>query len=95
MIASSTASSTASSASWWDQFAAAFASFVVADARLMLQSLLTSFGSSTEPDLSSIEPVYSRMLAIALLLLGGIVALALAERVLGGEQGIDGWSSSA
>ena len=68
---------------------AGFASFVIADARLMLGSLLSSFGSSTEPDLSSIAPVYARMLAIALLLLGAIVAFAIAERALGGQQGVD------
>ena len=83
------ASSTASSYSWWDQFMAGLAAFVIADARIMIGSLLSSFGSSTEPDLLSIAPVYSRMLAIALLILGAVVAFAIAERALGGQQGVD------
>src|SRR3989440_8401992 len=49
--------------------------------------LLASLGQSTEPDLGVIVPVYDRMLAISLLLLGGIVALALIERVAWGSLG--------
>jgi hypothetical protein len=49
--------------------------------------LLTSLGQSTEPDLSVIVPVYDRMLAISLLLVGGVVALALIERVAWGSLG--------
>ena len=49
--------------------------------------LLATLGQSTEPDLSAIAPVYNRMLAIALLLVGGIIALALIERVAWGSLG--------
>src|SRR3989442_3714290 len=49
--------------------------------------LLASLGQSTEPDLGAIVPVYERMLAISLLLVGGIVALALIERVAWGSLG--------
>src|SRR2546421_6052968 len=49
--------------------------------------LLASLGHSTEPDLGAIVPVYDRMLAISLLLIGGIVALALIERVAWGSLG--------
>src|SRR5712692_4162041 len=43
--------------------------------------LLSTLGQATEPDLTAIVPVYDRMLAIALLILGAIVALALIERI--------------
>src|SRR5256886_15279807 len=49
--------------------------------------VLASLGQSTEPDLAVIVPVYDRMLAISLLLTGGIVALALIERVAWGSLG--------
>jgi hypothetical protein len=49
--------------------------------------LLHTLGHSTEPDLNTILPVYDRMLAIALLVLGGIVALALIERIAWGSLG--------
>src|SRR5438128_4867615 len=49
--------------------------------------LLASLGQSTEPDLGAIVPVYDRMLAISLLLVGGVVALALIERVTWGSLG--------
>jgi hypothetical protein len=49
--------------------------------------LLASLGQSTEPDLAAIVPVYDRMLAISLLLVGGVIALALIERVAWGSLG--------
>ena len=49
--------------------------------------LLGTFGSSTEPDLIVIVPVYDRMLAISLLLLGAVVAFALIERIAWGSLG--------
>jgi hypothetical protein len=49
--------------------------------------LLASLGQSTEPDLAAIVPVYDRMLAISLLLVGGVIALALIERVGWGSLG--------
>ncbi len=73
---------------WANQVAAAFADWAVGMAQLNIAFLLTSFGSSTEPDFSAIAPVYERMLAIALLVLGGVMALALIERTLGGQHGV-------
>lgn len=49
--------------------------------------LIASLGQSTEPDLSTIVPVYNRMLAISLLVLGAVVALALIERIAWSAQG--------
>src|SRR5712692_9032740 len=49
--------------------------------------LLSTLGQATEPDLTAIVPVYDRMLAIALLILGAIVALALIERIAWGSLG--------
>lgn len=76
---------------WWDQLMASLAYWAAADARGAIASLLASFGSSTEPDFTAIGPIYNRMLAIALLLLGAVVALALVERIGGGAQGA-GWN---
>ena len=65
-----------------EQYVVAVAQWAVADARAGLISLMSSFGSSTEPDFNSIAPVYNRVLAIA---------VALIERILGGSAGI-GWN---
>jgi len=43
--------------------------------------------SQVEPDLSVIVPVYDRVLAISLLLLGAVMALALIERIAWGSLG--------
>jgi hypothetical protein len=67
-----------------EQYVVAVAQWAVADARAGLISLMSSFGSSTEPDFNSIAPVYNRVLAIALLVTGAIIAVALMERILGG-----------
>jgi hypothetical protein len=56
-----------------------------------VQSLHTSFFSGTEPNLATLVPTYNRMLAIALLLAGAFVGMALIERNLGGPRGA-GWS---
>jgi hypothetical protein len=60
-------------------------------ARAAVVGLLDSFGSTTEPDFSAVAPIYSRTLAIALLLVGAFIACALIERILGGPQGA-GWA---
>jgi hypothetical protein len=78
-------------ASYWDQLMAALAYWAATDARLAILSLLNSFGTSTEPDFTAIAPVYERMLAIALLLLGAVIAFGLIERIAGGGQGV-GWA---
>jgi hypothetical protein len=49
--------------------------------------LLGAFGSSTEPDLVVILPIYDRMLAISLLLVGAVIAFALIERIAWGSLG--------
>jgi len=52
-----------------------------------LSSLSAALGPAGEPDYSSIVPFYDRMLAIALTISATLVALALMERILGGEEG--------
>src|SRR5947209_16551350 len=70
-----------------NQFAIAVANWSTAVAVASMQWLLSLMGQSTEPDLGVIVPVYDRMLAISLLLVGCIVALALIERVAWGSLG--------
>ena len=70
---------------------ASLAWWAATDARFAILSLLSSFGSSTEPDFAAIAPIYNRMLAVALLLLGALVAFGLIERIVGGSQGV-GWA---
>src|SRR5438552_16252987 len=65
----------------------AIANWSTAMAVASVRWLIASLGQSTEPDLSAIVPVYDRMLAIRLSILGAIVALALLERIA--------WSSQA
>jgi hypothetical protein len=72
---------------WWGQLLAGLAQLAIADSQAMLASLLHSFGAATEPDFSAIGPVYDRMLAIALLLVGAVIAFALIERIAGGKDG--------
>jgi len=68
-----------------------FALAAVEAARAAVMGLLSSFGSSTEPDFTSIAPVYGRTLAIALLLAGVFIPCAFVERLLGGPLGA-GWA---
>jgi hypothetical protein len=65
----------------------AIANWSTAMAVASVRWLIASLGQSTEPDLSAIVPVYNRMLAISLLILGAIVALALIERIAWSSQG--------
>jgi hypothetical protein len=67
--------------------AIAIANWSTAIAVESIKWLLGTLGQSTEPDLAVIVPVYDRMLAISLLLLGAVVALALIERVAWGSLG--------
>ena len=69
------------------QIAISIANWSTAMAVESIKWLLASLGQSTEPDLGAIVPVYDRMLAISLLLVGGVVALALIERVTWGSLG--------
>lgn len=70
-----------------NQIVIAVANWSVAAAVASVQWLLSLMGQSTEPDLSVIVPVYDRMLAISLLLVGAIMALALIERIAWGSLG--------
>jgi hypothetical protein len=70
-----------------NQVAIAIANWSTAMAVVSIKWLLSTLGQATEPDLGVIVPVYDRMLAISLLLLGAIVALALIERVAWGSPG--------
>src|SRR3989475_4246996 len=70
-----------------NQFAIAVANWSTAVAIASMRWLLSLMGQSTEPDLRVIVPVYDRMLAISLLLVGAIMALALIERIAWGSLG--------
>jgi hypothetical protein len=67
--------------------AIAIANWSTAIAVDSIKWLLGTLGQSTEPDLAVIVPVYDRMLAISLLLVGAVVALALIERIAWGSLG--------
>ncbi|MGH7862563.1 MAG: hypothetical protein ACRENM_00695 [Candidatus Dormibacteraceae bacterium] len=54
-------------------------------AQLAITAVLNDLGPSSEPDYASIVPVYDRMLAIALLLSGAMIACALLDDLLGGR----------
>ncbi len=70
-----------------NQVAISVANWSTAMAVESIKWLLHTLGQSTEPDLNTILPIYDRMLAISLLILGGIVALALIERIAWGSLG--------
>src|SRR5437016_4936956 len=70
-----------------NSMAIAVANWSTAIAVASVRWLIASLGLATEPDLSAIVPVYDRMLAISLLILGAIVALALIERIAWSSQG--------
>jgi hypothetical protein len=70
-----------------DSIAIAIAKWSTEVAVTNIKWLLGTFGPATEPDLSVIVPVYDRMLAISLLLLGAVVAFALIERIAWGSLG--------
>ena len=65
----------------------AIANWSTAVAVASIRWLVDGLGHSTEPDLSVIVPVYDRVLALSLLILGAIVALALIERIAWGALG--------
>jgi hypothetical protein len=52
-----------------------------------IASVLKVLGPDTEPVFAVIGPAYNRMLAIAMLLIGAFIAMALVERMLGGPKG--------
>jgi len=63
----------------------AIANWSTAIAVASIRWLVSGLGQSSEPDLSVITLVYDRMLAIALLLVGAIVAVALIEHIASGS----------
>ena len=67
--------------------AIAVANWSTAIAIASVRWLLASLGQATEPDLAAIVPVYDRMLAISLLIIGAVIALALIERIAWGSAG--------
>src|SRR6266508_366764 len=71
-----------------NSMAIAIANWSTAMAVASVRWLIASLGQATEPDLSAIVPVYDRMLAISLLIVGAVIALALIERIAWSSQGI-------
>src|SRR3989454_9503216 len=65
----------------------AIANWSTAMAVASVRWLIASLGQSTEPDLTVIVPVYDRMLAISLLIVGAVMTLALIERITWSSQG--------
>jgi hypothetical protein len=63
----------------------AIANWSTAIAVASIQWLVAGLGKSSEPDLSVIVPVYDRVLAISLLILGTIVALSLIDSIASGK----------
>jgi hypothetical protein len=76
----------------YSQYAAqtmqAITSWAIKDALWGISNLVRSFGDSTEPDFVALVPVYNRVLAISLLILGAVVAFGIIERIFGGQFGV-------
>ena len=72
---------------WVNQIMIAIANWSTAAAVASIQWLVAGLGTSSEPDLSVIIPIYDRVLAVSLLLLGAVMALALIERIAWGSLG--------
>ena len=62
--------------------------WAISDALAGIRNLMHSFGDATEPDFTALVPVYNRVLAISLLILGAVVAFAIIERICGGQHGL-------
>ena len=72
-----------------DQFVQAITAWAIKDALSGISNLMHSFGDATEPDFVALVPVYNRVLAISLLILGAVVAFGIVERIFGGQLGLD------
>src|SRR6266508_3527579 len=70
-----------------NSMAIAIANWSTAMAVASVRWLIASLGQATEPDLAAIVPVYNRMLAISLLIVGAVIAMALIERIAWSSQG--------
>lgn len=73
-----------------DYYGASAAHSVSDAASRALASLFDGLGITTEPNFAVIGPAYNKVLAMAMLLAGAFIALALTERILGGARGA-GW----
>jgi hypothetical protein len=73
---------------WIDRLMIELAGWAAQLAKTAVDALLLDFGQATEPDFASIVPVYDRVLGIALLLVGAVIAFGLIERILGGAHGL-------
>jgi hypothetical protein len=71
------------------QIVQAITAWAIKDALWGISNLMHSFGDATEPDLVALVPVYNRVLAISLLILGAVVAFGIIERIFGGSRGLD------
>ncbi len=71
------------------QVVQAITAWAIHDALWGISNLMHSFGESTEPDLAALVPIYNRVLAISLLIVGVFVALGIVERIFGGSRGLD------
>jgi hypothetical protein len=76
-------------ASYANQIVQAITAWAIKDALWGISNLMHSFGDATEPDLVALVPVYNRVLAISLLILGAVVAFGIVERIFGGSLGLD------
>ena len=76
---------------WITQLVGALADLFAAAVVAGIKSVVAALGQATEPEFQTILPAYNRMLAIALLLAGGVIAAALIERLLNGPLG-GGWN---
>ncbi len=71
-----------------NQIVQAITAWAIKDALWGISNLMHSFGDATEPDFVALVPVYNRVLAISLLILGAVVAFGIIERVFGGQLGL-------
>jgi hypothetical protein len=76
-------------ASYVTQIVQAITTWAIKDALWGISNLMHSFGDATEPDFTALVPIYNRVLAISLLILGAVVAFGIIERIFGGELGLD------
>jgi hypothetical protein len=76
-------------AGYANQIVQAITTWAIKDALWGISNLMHSFGDATEPDFTALVPIYNRVLAISLLVLGAVVAFGLIERIFGGEHGLD------
>ncbi|HUY74381.1 MAG TPA: hypothetical protein VMW11_07705 [Candidatus Dormibacteraeota bacterium] len=71
-----------------NQIVQAISTWAIKDALWGISNLMHSFGDATEPDFTALVPIYNRVLAISLLVLGAVVAFGIIERIFGGEHGL-------